>query len=80
MIKFFANQNISTFKKGDEVPEDIAKVWMEMYKESPVDSKVVPDKFDKSLDLNKDGKVDVEDQKIATKITNDLKKVIKSKK
>jgi len=80
MIKFFANQDISTFKKGDEVPENIAKVWMEMYKHSPVDSKVLPDKFDKALDLNKDGKLDVEDQKIADKISADVKKQIKSKK
>ena len=36
---FIANQDIDKYKKGDEVPEDIAKVWQNMYLKSPVDEK-----------------------------------------
>ena len=36
-MKYIANQDIDKFKKGDEVPEELAKVWMNMYVKSPVD-------------------------------------------
>ena len=36
-MKYIANQNISDFKKGDEVPAEIAEVWVNMYKFPPVD-------------------------------------------
>jgi len=36
-MKYIANQDIDKFKKGDEVPEEQAKVWMSMYKFPPVD-------------------------------------------
>lgn len=32
-----ALENIGDYKKGEEVPEDKAKLWMGMYKNSPVE-------------------------------------------
>lgn len=36
-MKYKANIDIDKYKKGDEVPADIAVVWKSMYKFSPVD-------------------------------------------
>lgn len=35
-MKFKAIENIGDYKIGDEVPSELAKVWMKMYKVSPV--------------------------------------------
>lgn len=36
MARFIALENIGDFKKGQEVPEELAVVWRDMYKQSPV--------------------------------------------
>lgn len=34
---FIANQDVAEFKKGDIVPDDRAKVWIDMFLTPPVD-------------------------------------------
>jgi len=38
-MTYIANQDIGDYKKGDSVPDSIAKQWVEMYKFPPVDKK-----------------------------------------
>ena len=37
MTKYFAKENIDKYKKGDSIPEAQAKIWMEMFKISPIE-------------------------------------------
>lgn len=77
MIKYIANQEIGDYHIGQEVPEKVAKVWLEMYDIKPVD--LIDDKIDPKLDLNKDGKVDEKDKQIANNTASGIRKVLKSK-
>ena len=33
---YIAKENIGDYKKGDEVPAELAEIWMNMYAKSPV--------------------------------------------
>jgi hypothetical protein len=37
MVKYIAKINIGDYEKGSEVPESVALVWINMYKESPIE-------------------------------------------
>lgn len=81
-MAYIAIENIGDYKKGQEVPEEQAKIWMSMYLTSPVklvesqlssqplpvESKQPEKKSKFSVeDVNKDGKVDVDDVISVTK-------------
>ena len=78
MKKYHAIQEIGDYKKGDEVPADKAEIWIKMYLKSPVKVSEVPDEPILVLDLNKDGKVDKDDSKIASKVMNKIKSEVKN--
>jgi hypothetical protein len=76
-MSYKAKISIGKYNKGDVVPDSIAVVWSQMYKESPVEfiddiPKVLPkeEKKFEELDINRDGKVDVLDKKLASKVLN----------
>jgi hypothetical protein len=73
-----AKIDIGGFRKGDIVPAEKALVWANMYLENPcefVEEQVQVKKEEPiNHDLNKDGKVDSTDGKIASQILNDIKK------
>lgn len=73
MKKYYAIQEIGGYVIGSEVPVDKAELWMTMYLKSPVELKIIPDTFAADLDLNKDGKLDEKDSKIASKVLNKIK-------
>ena len=74
-MPFIAIINIDNYKKGEVVPDDKAKVWEVMYKQSPVQfvDKVSTVSVDaeslkhKEFDLNNDGVVDSKDVSLAAK-------------
>lgn len=74
MEVYVAVEDIAEFHKGDEVPADRAKVWIQMYAIPPVRLK---GEFSSS-DLNKDGSVDQKDVDIAEKKVKDAQYVQKS--
>ena len=65
-----AKIEIGGYKVGEEVPEELAKIWNEMYVVSPTEQgdsvpiKPEPKKVESNpLDFNKDGKVNMKDAK-----------------
>lgn len=95
MPKYQAIENIGNYKIGQEVPEEIAIVWMKMYLKSPV--KIVEDKpkvvveepifptkdlpkHKEEFDFNNDKIVDKKDVKLAARLMGKQKKGIQGKK
>ena len=70
-MKYIAKINIGDYKMGDEVPKEIAEVWMKMYNVSPVEAVEGGEPVKKkeiNMDLNGDGVFDRKDKSIAAKI------------
>lgn len=72
-MKYIAKEDVGEYKKGQEVPEELALTWVAMFKYPPVEkiesqSISEPKKESNSLDLNGDGKVDKKDASIAGKV------------
>jgi hypothetical protein len=58
MVKYIAKEVIGDYKVGDEVPEEKALVWKEMYAESPVEEEL-PVKEVLKKEIKKEVKVEV---------------------
>ena len=77
MVKYVAKIKVGDYAVGDEIPEDVALVWINMYKVSPI--KIVKEETAKkvskkvNLDLNGDGVVDKKDASIASKVMNEIR-------
>ena len=67
-MKFIAKIDIGGFKKGEEVPEDKAKLWNGMYEVPPCEIASAEKEKELNLDLNGDGKFDEKDKSIAAKV------------
>ena len=76
-MPFKAKYDFGMYHKGDIVPDDSAKLFSEMYKESPtefIEETIKVQEKKESLDLNNDGKFDQKDKQIAGKVLSSKRK------
>ena len=70
-MPYITKVDIGGFHAGDIVPDEKAKIWAQMYDVNPtyfVEGKKEAPNPQANLDINKDGKFDKEDKKLAGKV------------